>query len=106
MERACVAAQGRRLETKTTRIRYVAELVGADIDSETRYPVADCADGSVLRPGGNRAHRGFGAADLRLKTHLVRSTFNSCRAYGIEGSQPPFAIQELSDIAQRCGFVD
>jgi hypothetical protein len=33
-ERASVAAQGRRIETEATPIRYVAELVGADTDSE------------------------------------------------------------------------
>ena len=33
-ERAAVAAQGKRIETEAAPIRYVAELVGADTDSE------------------------------------------------------------------------
>ncbi len=33
-ERASLAAQGRRIETEAAPIRYVAELVGADTDSE------------------------------------------------------------------------
>jgi hypothetical protein len=33
-ERATVAAQGRRIETEAAPIRYVAELIGADTDSE------------------------------------------------------------------------
>jgi hypothetical protein len=33
-ERASVAANGRRIETEATPIRYVAELLGADTDSE------------------------------------------------------------------------
>jgi hypothetical protein len=33
-ERASLAAQGRRIETEASPIRYVAELVGADTDSE------------------------------------------------------------------------
>jgi hypothetical protein len=33
-ERASVAARGRQIETEATPIRYVAELVGADTDSE------------------------------------------------------------------------
>jgi hypothetical protein len=37
-ERASLAAQSRRIETEATPIRYVAELVGADIDSERAIP--------------------------------------------------------------------
>jgi hypothetical protein len=33
-ERANVAAKGRQIETEAAPIRYVAELVGADTDSE------------------------------------------------------------------------
>ena len=33
-ERATVAAKGRRIETEAAPIRYVAELLGADTDSE------------------------------------------------------------------------
>src|SRR5262249_60172944 len=33
-ERASVAAKGRQIETEAAPIRYVAELVGADTDSE------------------------------------------------------------------------
>jgi len=33
-ERASVAAKGRQIETESAPIRYVAELVGADTDSE------------------------------------------------------------------------
>jgi hypothetical protein len=33
-ERAALAAQSRRIETEAAPIRYVAELVGADTDSE------------------------------------------------------------------------
>jgi hypothetical protein len=33
-ERASVAAQGRRIETEAAPIRYVAELIGTDTDSE------------------------------------------------------------------------
>jgi hypothetical protein len=33
-ERASVAAKGRKIETDAAPIRYVAELVGADTDSE------------------------------------------------------------------------
>ena len=33
-ERATVAAKGRQFETESAPIRYVAELVGADTDSE------------------------------------------------------------------------
>jgi hypothetical protein len=33
-ERASVATQGRRIETEAAPIRYVAELLGTDTDSE------------------------------------------------------------------------
>ncbi len=33
-ERASLAAQSRRIETEAAPIRYVAELIGADTDSE------------------------------------------------------------------------
>jgi hypothetical protein len=33
-ERASLAAQGRRIETEAAPIRYVAELLGTDTDSE------------------------------------------------------------------------
>jgi hypothetical protein len=33
-ERASLAAQGRRVETEAVSIRYVAEVIGADTDSE------------------------------------------------------------------------
>jgi hypothetical protein len=33
-ERASVAAKGRQIETEVAPIRYVAELLGADTDSE------------------------------------------------------------------------
>jgi hypothetical protein len=33
-ERASVAAQGRKIETEAAPIRYVAELLGLDTDSE------------------------------------------------------------------------
>jgi len=33
-ERASVTAQSRRIETEATPIRYVAELLGTDTDSE------------------------------------------------------------------------
>jgi hypothetical protein len=33
-ERATMAAKGRQIETEATPIRYVAELIGADTDSE------------------------------------------------------------------------
>ena len=33
-ERATVAAKGRQIETEAAPIRYVAELIGADTDSE------------------------------------------------------------------------
>jgi hypothetical protein len=33
-ERAAVAAKGRQIETEAAPIRYVAELIGADTDSE------------------------------------------------------------------------
>jgi len=36
------------METEAAPIRYVAELVGADTDSERAIPVADRADRSVL----------------------------------------------------------
>jgi chromosome segregation ATPase len=41
-ERASVVAQSRQIETEAAPIRYVAELVGADTDSERaiRWPVA------------------------------------------------------------------
>jgi hypothetical protein len=35
--RASLAAQSRRIETEAAPIRYVAELVGADTDSELRH---------------------------------------------------------------------
>jgi len=61
-------------------------LIGADTDSEKaiRWLIALmvlCCD-----PAGNRADgRGFGAvANRRLRPHLVRSTFDSCRADAIE----------------------
>jgi hypothetical protein len=34
VERATVAAKGRQIETEAAPIRYVAELLGADTDSE------------------------------------------------------------------------
>jgi hypothetical protein len=34
VERATVAAKGKQIETEAAPIRYVAELVGADTDSE------------------------------------------------------------------------
>jgi hypothetical protein len=41
-ERASLAAQSRRIETEAAPIRYVAELVGADADSDRaiRWPIA------------------------------------------------------------------
>ena len=47
-ERASVAANGRRIETEAAPIRYVAELIGIDTDSEKAIGVADCADGPLL----------------------------------------------------------
>jgi hypothetical protein len=41
-ERASLAAQGRRIKTEAAPIRHVAELIGADTDSERamRWPIA------------------------------------------------------------------
>jgi hypothetical protein len=85
-ERAQVAAKGRQAETEAAPIRYVAELLGADADAERaiRWLIALmvlCCD-----PLANRPDRGgFGAAaNRRLRPHLVRSTFDSCRADAIE----------------------
>jgi hypothetical protein len=47
-ERASLAAQGRWIETEAAPIRYVAELVGADTDSERAIPMADRAHGAML----------------------------------------------------------
>ena len=48
-ERASVTAKGRQIETEATPIKYVAELLGADTDSERaiRRPllvVVPCCD--------------------------------------------------------------
>jgi hypothetical protein len=47
-ERATVGARGRQIETGAAPIRYVAELIGADTDSERGYPMADRPDGAML----------------------------------------------------------
>jgi hypothetical protein len=87
-ERAQVAARGRQIDAEAAPIRYVAELVGANTDSE-RHPVADPAYGHVLRSARHRTDgRGFGTAvDRGLKPALVRSAFDTCRTGLIEGSQ-------------------
>ena len=83
-ERASLAAQSRRIETEAAPIRYVAELIGADTDSERaiRWLIAL----TVLRPARHCIDgRRVGAAINRcLRPHLVRSTFDSCRADAIE----------------------
>jgi hypothetical protein len=50
-ERASVAARGRRIETEAAPIRYVAELVGANTDSERaiRLLIALTAAASAMR---------------------------------------------------------
>ncbi len=81
-----MAAKGRQIETEAAPIRYVAELIGADTDGEgvTRWLIA--IHGPVLRPARHRPDcGGFGAAaNRRLRPHLVRGTFDSCRADAIE----------------------
>jgi hypothetical protein len=59
-ERASLAAQSRRIEAEAAPIRYVAELIGTDTDSQRAIRVADRAHGPHLRSAGDRAHgRGF-----------------------------------------------
>jgi hypothetical protein len=84
-ERTALTTKGRQIETEAAPIRYVAELVGTDTDSERaiRWLIAL----TVLRPARHRIDRGgFGAAaNRRLRPHLVRSTFDSCHGDAIEG---------------------
>jgi hypothetical protein len=47
-ERAAVAAEGRQVETEAAPIRYVAELLGTETDSERAIRLADCPHGAVL----------------------------------------------------------
>ena len=49
-ERASLAAKGRQIETEAAPIRYVAELVGADTDSERsiRWVIASMVVGCDL----------------------------------------------------------
>jgi len=84
-ERASVVAKGRQAETEAAPIRYVAAIFGVtDAETAIRWLIALivlCCD-----PLANRADgRGFGSTiNHRLKPHLVRSTFDSCRAEVIE----------------------
>jgi hypothetical protein len=65
LERASVAAKGRQIETEAAPIRYVAELLGADTDTErairwlialmvlTCDPLAIALTAAALREGPN-----------------------------------------------------
>jgi len=83
-ERAAVAAKGRQIETDAAPIRYVAELLGTDTDSEKaiRWLIAlmvlCCDPLAIALTAAASARR------RRLRPHLVRSTFDSCRADAIE----------------------
>jgi len=59
VDRATVVARGRQIETEAAPIRYVAELLGADTDSERAIrwlTRVNFDDGAVLRPAGDCAH--------------------------------------------------
>ncbi len=73
-KRAALGAKGRQIETEAAPIRYVAELVGADTDSERGDPVANRPHGAVLQPVGHCADsRGFGKEIIyRLIAHEAR----------------------------------
>jgi hypothetical protein len=80
-ERAQVAARGRQIEADAAPIRYVAELVVADTDSERaiRWLISlmvMCCGRPQLRPCDQPPH----------ETTLVLSTCESCRAGGDRGS--------------------
>jgi hypothetical protein len=83
------------------------------IARDQSYPVADRAHGAVLRSPRNRAYRGgFRAAIIhRLKPHLVRSTFDSCRADAIErhsaeGPTPDVPPVCLHGKGVRCSHIE
>jgi hypothetical protein len=69
----------RHVETEATPIRYVAEPIGADTDSEQaiRWPTHGAVCAIALTAAS--------AINNRLKPNLVRSTFESCRARAIDG---------------------
>jgi hypothetical protein len=80
-ERATVAAKGRQIETEAAPIRYVAELLGTDTDSEKaiRWLIALmvlCCDPLAIALTA--------AANRRLKTTFGPQHLDSCRADAIE----------------------
>jgi len=65
------------METESAPIRYVAELVGADADSERAIRVAHRTYGHVRRPPRDRAHgRGCGEAQrgVTMSKSYIRSS--------------------------------
>jgi hypothetical protein len=47
-ERASVAPKGRQVDTEAAPVKYVAELIGTDTDSERAIRWADRPHGAVL----------------------------------------------------------
>jgi len=65
-ERAALGAKGRQIETEAAPIRYVAELIGADTNSERAIRWLIALDGPVLRSTGHRVDGcGFGTEASR-----------------------------------------
>jgi hypothetical protein len=90
-ERASLAAQRCRIETEAAPIRYVAELLGGDTDSERAIRWLIALMVAVLRSPGDRMPRCRHGDKPAPETTLVRSTLDSCPAHAIErhsGSRP------------------
>jgi hypothetical protein len=103
---AALETERASLETEATPVRYVAKLIGAGTKGERaiRLLIALmvlCCDPLAIALTGAATNR-------CLKPHLVRSTFESCRAQPVEGhggygpsSHSPAATQIRQRVTQR-----
>jgi len=79
-ERASVTAQSRRIETEATPIRYVAELLGTDTDSEKaiRWLIAlmvlTCDPLAIALTAAASARRSEARRDEQIEVEIVHST--------------------------------
>ena len=86
VERAKADGEGQMVEADLGPVRYLATLLGAGDQDVLRWFILVVA--MLLDPAAVLALVGIGvgAAIKRcLRPHLVRSTFDSCRADAIEG---------------------
>jgi len=79
-ERASVAAKGRQVETEAAPIRYVAELVGTNTDSERAIRwlilmmVLCCDPLAIALTAAASARRSEARRDEQIEVEIVRST--------------------------------